>query len=186
MESILSQLNAVPGVVGSLVCDREGHLLAQTFPPLFEPAMLRDTAAAVADGAVALASVTGPVSLMDLRFNDARVLVRPMAGANLMFLCAGSVNLQLLLVSASVAVPKLEKLVAARPAGAAAGGQLYQTVQRIDAAIARKRLDPFKVRGQIAIRVGMSLDLIGADTPDDSGKLARLREAASAVLGEPV
>jgi len=41
--------------------------------------------------------------------------VKPMAGAHLVLLCAAQTNLQLLNISASVALPKLEKLVAARP-----------------------------------------------------------------------
>jgi hypothetical protein len=38
-----------------------------------------------------------------------------MSGAHLVLLCAAQTNLQLLNISTSVAVPKLERLVAARP-----------------------------------------------------------------------
>lgn len=115
METILSQLNAVPGVVGSMVCDPEGRPLARAFPGLFDESMLAGAAKVFADGAAGLETVTGKVGLVDLRFGDARVVVRPIAGAHLVLLCAAQMNLQLLNISASVAVPKLEKLVAARP-----------------------------------------------------------------------
>jgi hypothetical protein len=65
-------------------------------------------------------------------------------------------------------------------------GQLYETIQRIEQLIARKNLQPFKTKGLIALRAGFSLALIEVTTPDDAGKLATLKKAASHVLGEPV
>jgi predicted regulator of Ras-like GTPase activity (Roadblock/LC7/MglB family) len=115
MQSVLSQLNAVPGVVGSMVCDVEGGLVANSFPPLFDEAALASAARVLVDGAAGLATATGKVGMVDLRYADARIVVRPMAGAHLVLLCAAQTNLQLLNISASVALPKLEKLVAARP-----------------------------------------------------------------------
>ncbi len=204
MQSLLSQLNSVPGVVGSMVCDTNGRLLAQAFPPVFDPSMLRGAAAVLADSTVGLETVTGKVGMVDLRYGDARIVVKPMTGAHLLLLCTLRMNLQVLNISTSVAVPKLEQLVAARPAQRPAtaaalakpapenkaanscSAQLHETVQRINAAIQRKKLDPFKIRGQIAMKAGFALDLIDADTPDDPAKLQKLKAAASAVLGEPV
>ncbi len=65
-------------------------------------------------------------------------------------------------------------------------GKLYDTVRQIDAAIARKGLPVFKVKGLIAIRVGFSLALIDEATPDDPAKLAALRAAAKEVIGETI
>ena len=36
MQVVLRQMNAVPGVFGSLACDGDGRLLAQAFPPSYE------------------------------------------------------------------------------------------------------------------------------------------------------
>jgi predicted regulator of Ras-like GTPase activity (Roadblock/LC7/MglB family) len=115
MQTVLSSLITVPGVVGGMVCDREGALLSQTFPPLFDEAILANAARVLVDGTAGLETVTGKVGMVDLRYGDARVVVRPMQGAHLVLLCAAQTNLQLLNISTSVAVPKLEKLVAARP-----------------------------------------------------------------------
>ncbi len=195
MQALLSQLNSVPGVVGSMVCDSEGHILAHAFPPLFEPSMLRSAASVLTDSTVRLETVTGPIGMIDLRYGNARIVVKPMRGAHLLFLCTTSTNLQPLAISTSVALPKLEELVAARPAPrpaaptpatAMGAGQLYQSVQRINSLIQRKKLDPFKTRGEIAIMAGFALGFIDADTPDDPVKLSRLKEAASAVLGEVI
>ncbi len=115
MKTVLKQLNAVPGVVGSLVCGADGQLVANSFPPLFDEAVLGDAARVLTDGAAGLESVTGKVKTVDLRFADARVVMRPMAGAHLVLLCAAQTNLQLLNISAGVAVPKLERMVAELP-----------------------------------------------------------------------
>jgi predicted regulator of Ras-like GTPase activity (Roadblock/LC7/MglB family) len=115
MQAVLSQLNTIPGVVGSMVCDREGTLLSRTFPSIFDEGVLSNAARILVDGAAGLETVTGKVGMVDLRYGDARIVVRPIAGAHLVFLCTAQINLQLLNISTSVAVPKLEKLVSARP-----------------------------------------------------------------------
>jgi hypothetical protein len=103
-------------------------------------------------------------------------------------------NLQPLAISAAVAAPKLERLLEARAVRAAIAdppvsaevGKLHELVARIDAAIARRGLDRYRVRGEIAIRAGFSLDFVDPDTLDEPGEVARLAAAAAAVLGEPV
>jgi predicted regulator of Ras-like GTPase activity (Roadblock/LC7/MglB family) len=192
MQALLNHLNAVPGVIGTLVCGPDGRLIADAFPPIFDEALLADVAKTVAESTVGLATITGAVRLLDLRHANARIVARPLAGATLLFLCSPSMSLQPLEISASVAAPKLEQLVAAgspaapaaAPARAATGGSLHALVQRIDAVIERKKLDPFDTRGAIALQAGFGLGFIDAETPDDSEKLSRLRAAASAVLGE--
>ncbi len=118
MESVLGQLVTVPGVVGGMIYDGDGTVLCKTFPPIFDETILVGAARALADGAAGLELATGKVGLLDLRFADARIVVRPMAGASLVLLCAAQTNLQLLNISTSVAIPKLERLVAALPPAA--------------------------------------------------------------------
>jgi predicted regulator of Ras-like GTPase activity (Roadblock/LC7/MglB family) len=197
MQTLLEELNAIPGVVGSLVCGAGGEVLAQAFPPLFDREALAGAAKVVAESTAGLDTVTGAVQLLDLRYASARLVVRPVTGGNLLFLCSPSMNLQPLAISVSVAVPKLEALVAER-AGAApvpdrapatpagAPGQLQAAVQRINEVIERKRIDPFTARGEIALKAGFGLGFIDADTPDDPEKLSRLKVAAQAVLGESI
>ena len=63
---------------------------------------------------------------------------------------------------------------------------LFETVRKIEDVIAEQRLDPYRTKGQIALRAGFSLSLIKATTPDDQARLTRLKDAAQAVLGRPV
>lgn len=201
MQAMLGPLVSVPGVIGTMLCGPEGELLAHAFPPTFEPGRLHDAAAALAGRSRALEAALGKVGTVDLRYAGGRVVVKAMAGARLLFFCAPSINLELLAMSVSGAVADLERAVrgaqptapaAAAPAAAApeaapaAGGRLWETVQRINALIERSGEEPFKLRGKIAIKAGFSLDLIDADTPDDPSRLQKLRAAASAVLGQPV
>jgi predicted regulator of Ras-like GTPase activity (Roadblock/LC7/MglB family) len=193
VQDVLGQLNAVPGVIGSMVCGQDGEVLARAFPPAFD-STLAEAARTLSESAAGLAIVTGSVGLLDLRCANARIVARSIAGAHLLFLCSPGMNLQPLTISTRVVAPKLEKLVAARSAPSSAAGkqpaaptgQLYATVGRINAVIERKRLDAFKVRGEIAMKAGFGLGFIDAETPDDAQKLSKLRAAASAVLGEPI
>ena len=133
MQTLLSQLNTVPGVVGSMVCDVRGEVVAQAFPSLFDSEMLGQAAQVLADSVAGLELVTGTLRLVDLRFGDARVVVRPLSSAFLLFLCSSSLNLQPLAISTSVAVPKIERLLAARsessPLGVAGTSRVWRSDQ---------------------------------------------------------
>jgi len=65
-----------------------------------------------------------------------------------------------------------------------APGRLWQLVQRIEAVISRKKLDPFRTRGAISMAAGVGLRAIDVDTPDDQVMQSKLEAAALAVLGE--
>jgi predicted regulator of Ras-like GTPase activity (Roadblock/LC7/MglB family) len=195
MQTVLGQLNAVPGVVGTLVCGADGRLVANGFPSTHDPATLGEVARRLAEGAQGLGTIGGELRTLDLRHANARIVARPVAGAILLFLCAPSINLTPLEISAGIVASRLERLLAEPPSASAAPapasppapasvGELHALVQRIDAAIARRRLDPFATRGEIALRAGFGLGFIDAATPDDPKKLARLTAAASAVLGD--
>jgi predicted regulator of Ras-like GTPase activity (Roadblock/LC7/MglB family) len=116
MESLLSQLNTVPGVVGSLVADSEGVVLAKVFPDLFDAGMLHNVAKVLSDGSIGLEAVTGPLGMADFRFGDSRLFVKPFPGALLLVLGAKSVNPELLSISCQVAIRKMDKLLVDRKA----------------------------------------------------------------------
>ncbi len=116
MQAQLESLNSVPGVLGGMVCAPEGRVLARAFPGPFDEASLQDAAAVLADGCVGLDTVTGSLGLIDLRYAEARIVVKRMTGALLLLLCGKTVNLQLLLISVAVASRKIEKALAEAPA----------------------------------------------------------------------
>jgi len=197
----LLKLNSVPGVMGSIAYDAAGQVLAQALPPDLDADRLRGAVATLLEHGAGLEAAVGSVRALDLRYANHRVVVRTGDATRLLFLCSPAVNIQTLMMSASDAVRSLEaarSLGQAAPAAApkpvdpprvgdAAGeGQLHRLVQRIDQLILRTGLDRFKARGKIAFKVGFSLDLIEPDTPDDPGKLQKLKAAAAEVLGHPL
>ncbi len=62
-------------------------------------------------------------------------------------------------------------------------GQLYDYCTVIQQHIERNGLDVFKTRGELAIKCGFLISLVGESDPDDSEKIRLLREAAEEVLG---
>ncbi|HSN92202.1 MAG TPA: roadblock/LC7 domain-containing protein [Anaeromyxobacteraceae bacterium] len=189
VEALLRELNSVPGVIGSMVCDQDGQLVAHAFPPTIDAGTIDRAAAAVSERATALQAALGPVATIDLRYTNSRIVVKATGRARVLFLCAPSINLQLLTMSAIGVLRQIERLEAsAAPAARAAteGGQLYRAVQLIEGLIRQSGGDQVKLRGQIALKAGFTLDLMDADTPDDPVKLQGLRAAARAVLGQDI
>ncbi len=62
-------------------------------------------------------------------------------------------------------------------------GKLYDYCQEIQQHIERNQLDVFKSRGELALRCGFLVSLIGPNDPDDPDKIRALREAARDVFG---
>lgn len=110
MQALLEDLNSLPGVVGSMFCDAHHGVLSQAFPPDFDESSLSAIASALAASTPELRNVTGPVGVLDLRYRDARVVIRPAGEASLVVLCDKSANAQEVLAFASVACKKYERL----------------------------------------------------------------------------
>jgi len=191
-QTILRELAGVPGVMGAMWCGATGELLAHAFPPAFDSERLADVAEALAARTRALEAVLGSVGTVDLRYASNRVVVRSIDGGRLLFFCSPQVNLELLSLWASGAAGSLAQLgqpaqpAVTPPPPPAAGGRLWEMVQRVQALIERSGQDPIILRGKIALKAGFSLDLVEPGSPDDPAKLQKLRAAANTVLGQPV
>lgn len=129
MMALLEDLNSLPGVVGSMICHPQRGVLSRAFPADFDEASLTAVSAALAASAPELRTVAGSVGVVDLRFREARVLIRPAGEASLVVLCDKAANAQEVLAFASVACKKFERLQAAEATGniAAPGAQLTGT-----------------------------------------------------------
>lgn len=111
MDNVLQQINTVPGVIGSLVCGAAGEVVAHAFPPLFDLSILQGVAATVADPGTGVRNSAGAFDLVDLRYQDGRIVVKPLQEAFLLLLCTKAINLQVLAISLNVAKGKLESLI---------------------------------------------------------------------------
>lgn len=103
----LSQLSAVPGVVGSLVFDAAGAVAFAEFPPVFDPPGLQELAGRLATDGWFQEWMAGGKAALDLRFGDGHVVVRAMDGAWLLVLCTAQVNTQLLGMSLTQVLRRL-------------------------------------------------------------------------------
>ena len=119
MQTVLEQMNALPGIVGSMVYNAEGQVLAKAFPALFDGDALASAAGVLLYGVPGLEVAAGAISLLDLRYGESRIVVRPIKGANLLLLCTRQANLQFLNISVGMAIPKIEKLVTSQAAAPA-------------------------------------------------------------------
>ncbi|HET6436510.1 MAG TPA: phosphate ABC transporter substrate-binding/OmpA family protein [Anaeromyxobacter sp.] len=110
MQALLEDLNSLPGVVGSMFCDGSATVLARAFHADFDDAALSAVASALAASGPPLKSLTGPIAVLDLRFRESRVVIRPAGDASLVVLCDKAANAQEVLAFASVACKKFERL----------------------------------------------------------------------------
>lgn len=213
LELLLGQVNTFPGVVGSLLCGEQGEVVADALPATVPDGTAVRAAQVLADHEGGLSAIGGPYTMLSLRLGSARLLVRRLKGGHLVVLCGPAANTQPITLMAASTAPRLERLLApppapgfapaltpppmpiaraaaapppvpAAPAPAPPPGQLWQAVQRIEAVITRKKLDPFRTRGAISMKAGVGLRAIDERTPDDAEMLGKLLTAAEAVLGE--
>jgi predicted regulator of Ras-like GTPase activity (Roadblock/LC7/MglB family) len=108
MKDILQQVNnSVDGVIGSAVFSQTGNVLVQAFPALVDAATLKKAASLTLECSHGL-QISQTLDLLDLRYSDGRILVKPFPGAMLFLLCTNSINLNVLSITLNLAVKKLE------------------------------------------------------------------------------
>lgn len=111
MDAVLNQLNAVPGVIGSLVCDGNGIVVARAFPKAFDHADLENAARVLTDGVLGCEATVGAPRMLDFRFAETRVLAKPFRQEGgkmglLILLCAKEVSTALLGIVTDTAIKK--------------------------------------------------------------------------------
>ncbi|MBI5483141.1 MAG: roadblock/LC7 domain-containing protein [Deltaproteobacteria bacterium] len=109
MQTIMLGLKSVPGVMGSMLTDAQGNVLAHSFPAVFDQGTLKEVAAMINDNSLGLQEATGEVKLFDIRTELGRIIVKTLPRMFITVLCEPAVNLQLLMISLNVAIKKLEK-----------------------------------------------------------------------------
>ena len=185
MQKVLEQLNTVPEVVGSMVCTDAGSVKAQIFPAIFDASILQKAASAVSGGSLWSGSLTGTTGLLDLRYNDGRIIGRTLRGGVLFVLCTKAVNLQLLNISLNVAKNRLEDLLPAAaeplpaapvppPAAAAVAPPSAPAVQANDRVLMVDELDATTEAGRGFQELGMA-----AISSNTAQKLSALFQVAT-------
>lgn len=94
-----------------MVLNDQGQLVSHLFPAIFDENMLRTAATTVTENQPGLQDITGGVRLIDFRFLNGRIVVKPIEGGCLVILCENTINLQVLVITLNVAVKKIEKIM---------------------------------------------------------------------------
>ena len=110
MQSIMLGLTTVPGVLGGMLSDERGNILAHSFPPYFDAGTIKGAAELFQDNTIGLQDITGGVKAFDIRFELGRLIIKTLPHMFIVVLCQPAVNIQLLYISLNVAIKKLEKL----------------------------------------------------------------------------
>lgn len=138
MQTIMESLKSVPGVMGSMLSDEHGNVMAEAFPAFFDKGSLKETARLIGDNSIGLQEATGEVKLFDIRTELGRIIVKTLPRMFLTLLCEPTVNLQLLMITLNVASKKLEKLAAQTPTASAPQAS-KQPVQQVAPGISTVR-----------------------------------------------
>lgn len=125
----LQLLGAVPGVVGGLVFDGRGEVLASAFPPVFDPTGLRGLAERLGADGYFQEWMAGESGALDLRYQDGNVAVRTVDRSWLLVLYTAQANAQLLSMSMTQVIRRL------RSAGAEAPAPPRSPLERLRAAV---------------------------------------------------
>lgn len=92
MQALLESVNAIPGVLGSMRCDRAGQPLAEALPADLIGCDVRAAAEAAADSLRALGDAAGAPIHLDLHCGPRRLLVVPAGGGLFVLVCDKAVN----------------------------------------------------------------------------------------------
>lgn len=160
-EAALSQLAAVPGVVGSMVFDGAGAVTLSAFPPVFDPEALAQLSQRLTADGYFREWVTGEAGAMQLQFADGVVVVRSMAGSWLLVLCTPQVNPQLLSMSLTQALRRLRL-----PPGARTGE--HRLPEAAPAAPPRERLRAI-VERELGAHASQALEILSSAGPGEKG-----------------
>ncbi len=165
-EAALQQLAAVPGVVGGLVFDTAGEIVASGFPPVFDPGGLRTLAERLSADGYFQEWMAGDSATLELRYVDGNVLVRTVDRSWLLVLCTAQANAQLLSMSLTQVVRRL-RASPREPGPAAPAAAPASTVERLRAVVS----------AELGAHAAQALEILSAAGP----KPKDLAEAAADV-----
>ena len=110
MQAVLKNLHSVPGVIGGLLSNNSGKIMAHSFPDNYDQDTLNEITSNLFDNIEGLREATGGARLLDLRYAMGRIVIKKISNLLLVLLCEKDLNIQLLTLSANVAGKKLEKI----------------------------------------------------------------------------
>lgn len=110
MQTILQQITAIDGVIGSSIYNNQGKILAAACPLILDNKQLETAAGTILDCLHAL-QISQTLAGMELRFSEGRLIVKPLSEAYISVLCSKNVNTSMVNITLNLALRKLEQLL---------------------------------------------------------------------------
>ena len=107
MENYLKEINSVLGVAGSFVCLADGSIAAKALPDAFDPPSVETAARAATQTFDALDGSGQRIVEADLVYAQGRVVMKNLRGGILLIVCARTINIPLLNLTANVVAKKI-------------------------------------------------------------------------------
>ena len=108
MENILKEMNELPGVRGSFVCDREGAVLSTAMPEPYLTQVERIGREVVQ--VVALMQMLGEeTDILDFLFSDGRILVNGLRDFSLIVFCEPDVDISMVRLRSNVTLGEIRR-----------------------------------------------------------------------------
>lgn len=174
-EAALEQLGAIPGVVGSMVFDASGAVIADAFPEVFDRSGLDRLAGQLAGDGYFQEWLAGDSAVLDLRYGDGQVVARSLGGTWLLILCTAQVNGALLTMSltqvarrlrASADAPTTRASATPPPAPPPAPDPRQKALDRLRAL----------VTAELGTHAAQALEILAAAGPGPQGLLTGAEE----------
>jgi predicted regulator of Ras-like GTPase activity (Roadblock/LC7/MglB family) len=116
MDSHLKEINAVFGVIGSMICLPDGNIAAKAMPDKFDAANLQAAARVASQTFQALDSSGQRVNDVDLSYEKGRLILKNLRGGGILaIVCRRTINLPLLNLTANAVVKKLTAELKPKP-----------------------------------------------------------------------
>ncbi len=113
MDKVLREINDVIGVAGSFVCNATGDVIASDMPQVFPSAALPRVGRILTQTIAGLGTARRKkVVDIDLQYLDRRLVVKNLREGCLCIVCACTMNVPLLNLTADVGVRKINRLLA--------------------------------------------------------------------------
>jgi len=111
MNKILNKLNSVPGVVGSMICNEQGHVMAHLFPQGIDTEVLKSVASLLTDNIPVFQECTGGTKTFNFKYEKGRIIVRQDHDRYYVLLCSNTVavNIQIIDMIIDVASKQIDK-----------------------------------------------------------------------------
>ena len=108
MDRLLEDINAVVGVTGCFVCNKEGQVLASALPDLFDETILSTVGRTMAQTMAGLETARRrKIGDIELVYDQARFIAKNLREGCLCILCVYNINVPLLNLTTNLAVRKL-------------------------------------------------------------------------------